>query len=106
RRGPVWHEAQLSRAYFGGDSNLAAVEGCFSESGSDADISESCQVLLELQMHKGDKSATVSNFRDPVYTVEEMSGSTPNFCGKDVERLVNYEKDGNEDILLESDGTK
>jgi hypothetical protein len=55
---PGWQEEQSSKASHGGGSNCAAVEGRFSESGSDADVSESCQVLLELQAHGVDRDVT------------------------------------------------
>ncbi|GAU32574.1 hypothetical protein TSUD_218310 [Trifolium subterraneum] len=43
---PGWDEEQSSKAsYDGGESNCAVAVGCVSESGSDADLSESCQVI-------------------------------------------------------------
>ncbi|MCI57729.1 hypothetical protein A2U01_0078980, partial [Trifolium medium] len=51
-----WQEDNSSRASFGVESNFEAGEGVFSETESDADVSESCQVLLELQAHRGKRS--------------------------------------------------
>ncbi|GAU32573.1 hypothetical protein TSUD_218320 [Trifolium subterraneum] len=62
---PGWDEEQSSKAsYDGGESNCAVAVGCVSESGSDADLSESCQVLLELQAHGGGRAVTFDAKRE------------------------------------------
>jgi hypothetical protein len=92
--GPGWQEEQWSKASHGGGSNCAAAaEGCFSESGSDVDVLESCQVLLELQAHGVDRNVTQGPLEDYGYTVEEMSGNIPNLLGKNVVGLVNEDSD-------------
>ncbi|GAU37285.1 hypothetical protein TSUD_354410 [Trifolium subterraneum] len=102
---PGWKEEQSSRASYDGDSNCAVMEGCFSESGSGADVSESCQVLLELQARGGDRSEIEGIIREPGYTEEEMSGNIPHLLGYNVEPLVNFERDMGVDTLLEAEET-
>ncbi|GAU09987.1 hypothetical protein TSUD_393040 [Trifolium subterraneum] len=99
---PGWQEEQSSRASHDGDSNCAVVEGCFSESGSGADVSESCQVLLELQKRGGERSLTEGSIRVLGYTEDEMSGNIPNILGYSVEPLVNIERDVGVCTLLEA----
>ncbi|MCI69599.1 hypothetical protein A2U01_0090862, partial [Trifolium medium] len=48
KRGTFWQGDSSSRASGEGASILAAVKG-FSEAGSDADVFESCQMLLEIE---------------------------------------------------------
>ncbi|KAK2412589.1 hypothetical protein QL285_047766 [Trifolium repens] len=85
-----------SKASYGGGASVAAVvEGC-SESGSDADVSDSCQVMLSLQKHGG-----VSRKVDGCLGVDKalqkgMSDGFPHNLGKhgDVEQeRVNSEVD-------------
>ncbi|MCI40469.1 hypothetical protein A2U01_0061702, partial [Trifolium medium] len=52
-----WQEDHSSRASADGVSFYAAAEG-LSETGSDADVSESCQVLLGLEAHGGSGTVT------------------------------------------------
>jgi hypothetical protein len=103
KMGVGWQDDQTSRASLGGASNCAEAEGCFSESGTDADVSESCQVLLELQAHGGDRSATFGTNKEFGYTEGEMSGNFPNLLGNAVGPLVNPDSDMGVDTLLESE---
>jgi hypothetical protein len=103
KMGVGWQDDQTSRASLGGASNCAEAEGCFSESGTDADVSESCQVLLELQAHGGDRSATFGTNKEFGYTEGEMSGNFPNLLGNAVGPLVNPDSDIGVDTLLESE---
>ncbi|MCH83913.1 RNA recognition motif, partial [Trifolium medium] len=105
--GPGWHEEQSSKAsYDGGESICAVVEGCYSESGSDADVSESCQLLLDEQAHGGVRSVSHGSSREFGYTEGEMSGNIPNLLGYTVESVVNVDRDKCEDLLLEDVGTE
>jgi hypothetical protein len=91
-----WQDYQTSRTSFGGDSNYAAVVGCGSEIGTNADVSDSCQVLLEIPVHEGDKTVTFDANRNFGYSEEEMSGTFSNFLGKVLEPVVNHERDKRE----------
>lgn len=91
-----WQDYQTSRTSFGGDSNYAAVVGCGSEFGTNADVSDSCQVLLEIPVHEGDKTVTFDANRNFGYSEEEMSGTFSNFLGKVLEPVVNHERDKRE----------
>jgi hypothetical protein len=103
KMGVGWQEEQSSRASIGGASNCAEVEGYYSESGTDADISESCQVLLELQAHGGDRSAAIGTNKELGYIEGEMSGNFPNLLGNSVVPLVNQDCDMGVGTSLESD---
>ncbi|GAU25569.1 hypothetical protein TSUD_260030 [Trifolium subterraneum] len=100
KRGSVWQSEKSSRVSVDGGSNVAAAE-VLSETGSDVDVSESCQVLLELEAHGGSRSATNDSTRDLGYTECEMAGNIPLSLGKFgelVEPLVNYDRDNGEDV--------
>ncbi|MCI32313.1 hypothetical protein A2U01_0053526, partial [Trifolium medium] len=73
KRGTFWQGDSSSRASDEGASILAAAEG-FSETASDADVSESCQMLLEIEAHGGNRSVTDDSKREIGYTVDEMAG--------------------------------
>ncbi|MCI19365.1 hypothetical protein A2U01_0040521, partial [Trifolium medium] len=100
--GSGWLDEQSSRASYGVESNCAVVEGCYSESGSDADVSTTCQVLLDIQTRGGDRSMAEGTLREVGYTEGEMSGNIPNLLGYSVDSLVNIESDKGEDALLET----
>jgi hypothetical protein len=72
--------AQSSRASGDGASIQALVEGC-SETGSEADVSESCQILLEIEAQGTRGTVIEARKRDMVYTESEMAGEIPNKLG-------------------------
>ncbi|MCI40195.1 hypothetical protein A2U01_0061427, partial [Trifolium medium] len=102
----AWQGENSSRASDDGVSNFAAVE-VLSETGSDADVSESCQILLELEAHGRDRSVSDEFTRVLGYTEDEMAGNIPYSFGNSVELvvpLVNCESDKGEGSFLESAG--
>jgi hypothetical protein len=102
-----WQDDQTSRTSVGGDSNQAVAVGCGSESGSDADVSDTCQVLLEIQAHGGDKTVTFDATRNVGFSEEEMSGNSSNLLGNFVESKVNHDSDNRkEGCVLEGVGTE
>ncbi|GAU17444.1 hypothetical protein TSUD_233220 [Trifolium subterraneum] len=103
--GAGWVEEQSSRASYGVNSNCAVADGCWSESGSDAEVSESCQVLLELQARGGDRPLAEGTLRENVYSEGEMSGNIPNLLGYSEKALVNFDNDKEKCDLLEADET-
>jgi hypothetical protein len=81
--------------------------GCGSESGSDADVSDTCQVLLEIQAHGGDKTVTFDATRNVGFSEEEMSGNSSNLLGNFVESKINHDSDRREEgCVLEGMGTE
>jgi hypothetical protein len=101
---PGWQEDQSSKASEGAVSNFAVAEGGVSESGSDADVSESCQVLLEIQTHGGARQTTYDTTKKLRNTEEEVAGVIPNLLGNSLMCLVNHERDNSEGLLMETDG--
>jgi hypothetical protein len=102
-----WQDDQTSRTSVGGDSNQAVAVGCGSESGSDADVSDTCQVLLEIQAHGGDKTVTFDATRNVGFSEEEMSGNSSNLLGNFVESKINHDSDRREEgCVLEGMGTE
>jgi hypothetical protein len=100
----AWHDDEASRASGDGASFQAVVEG-FSETGSDADVSESCQVLLGLETHVGNRTVTTGSFKALEYAVVEKADIAPNNLGKSIgvsEELVNSDGDKGDDIFVES----
>ncbi|GAU38294.1 hypothetical protein TSUD_157790 [Trifolium subterraneum] len=103
KKGAFWQGDASSRASDEGVSVLAAAEG-FSETGSDADVSESCQVLLEIEAHGGCCSVTDDSKGKLGYTEDEMAGIAPNVLGNPVsgeEDKVNFECDKREGNMSE-----
>jgi hypothetical protein len=95
KRGIGWPEELSSRASGDGQSYQAVVEG-ISESGSDADVSESCQVLLEIKKHGGSRKVTSGRGKEIVQVGGEMSESFPNNLGNPLvltTTLVNFDGD-------------
>ncbi|GAU41797.1 hypothetical protein TSUD_379350 [Trifolium subterraneum] len=91
----------------GGVSVVAAVEG-FSESGSDADVSDSCKVLLAIQNH-GEKSlGVVNSMARQIPVMEDVAGDTSHFLGNSVEvvgsRVNSVTDKGKIPMILESTG--
>ncbi|GAU43006.1 hypothetical protein TSUD_187270 [Trifolium subterraneum] len=92
KRGGVVEDESSKASVYGGASVAAVMEG-FSETGSDADVSESCQVLVDVE----------SGLGVPRYNVREVSESNPNFLGnpvKVVEALVNADVDNRRNIRV------
>jgi hypothetical protein len=75
-----WPEEDSSRASADCQSFQAVVEG-LSESGSDADVSESCQVLLDIEAHGRGRIATNEGGKEMVKVVGEVSENFPNILG-------------------------
>ncbi|MCH97545.1 hypothetical protein A2U01_0018540 [Trifolium medium] len=93
-----------SRASFddGGGSVVAAVEG-ISKTGSDADVSETCQVLLEVEKRGVGRNEAEGDLCVSKYNVESVSEYTPNILGnpgKVVGELVNFDVDLKEGTSL------
>ncbi|MCH81579.1 RNA recognition motif [Trifolium medium] len=89
----------------GGCSAVAVVEG-LSESGSDADVSESCEVLLGFEKHGRERSEFDGSLGKQTSVVEKVAEDTPHFLENTVELVdsrVNSEVDkGKAHICLES----
>jgi hypothetical protein len=73
-------DEQSSRASGEEGSYQAVVEG-FSETGSDADVSESCQVLLGLEAHGKNMTVTSGGLEVVEYAEEVGAGLIPNNLG-------------------------
>jgi hypothetical protein len=100
----VWQEDEVSRASGDGASFQAVVEG-FSETGSDADVSESCQVLLGLEKHGGNQTTTTGSIKAIEFATAEQADFAPNNLGNFIGvsgELVNSDGDKGEDIVVES----
>jgi hypothetical protein len=112
-RGEAWPEELSSRASGEGGSFQAVMEG-FSETGSDADVSDSGQVLLGVQAHGMTGTATCGSLKVVEYIEGEMAGFSPNNLGKasgDSTTRVNLDGDiggsncsGSEDVVLRLEG--
>jgi hypothetical protein len=90
-----WPEEESSRASVDGQSFQAVVEGV-SESGSDADVSESCQVLLDIEAHSRGMIATNGCGKEMVKVVGEVSENFPNNLGNPLvltNTMVNFDGD-------------
>jgi hypothetical protein len=84
----------------------AVVEG-FSETGSDGDVSESCQILLQAESRVINSQVGEDVLGVVKHNVVEMSESIPNNLGTNGELLVNSDGDNRGDpILLESAGAE
>jgi hypothetical protein len=82
------------------------VVGC-SETGSEADVSESCQILLGLEAHGAYPTATDGSLKVLCYTEGEMAGNIPNLLGNSVDKselVVNLAGDIGEGASVESAG--
>jgi hypothetical protein len=93
--GGVCSGAQSSRASDDGASFQAVVEGC-SETGSEADVSESCQILLEIEAQGTRGTVMDARKREVEYTESEMAGEIPNNLGNLLvlsESMVNLDAD-------------
>jgi hypothetical protein len=100
----VWQDDEASKASGDGDSFQAVVAG-FSETGSDADVSESCQVLLELETHERSSFATTGGIKELEYLAGEKADSDPNNLGKIIcvtEDIVNSDGDKGNEAGVES----
>ncbi|KAK2408287.1 hypothetical protein QL285_043809 [Trifolium repens] len=105
-RDPGIRDDNSSKCSFGGGGSVvAAVEG-FSESGSDADVSESCDVLLNIEKHGGGGRKSDGNWGSNIPVQELVSERISNDfgnVGEWVETRVNYEGDkGKKLICVES----
>ncbi|KAK2377288.1 hypothetical protein QL285_077987 [Trifolium repens] len=90
-----WQEEMSSRASGDGQSFHAVVEGV-SESGSDADVSESCQVLLDIEAHGRSRKVTSGSGKEIVKVRGEVSEIFPNNLGNPLvltNSMVNYDGD-------------
>jgi hypothetical protein len=76
-----WKDEEASRVSDIGASFQAVVDG-FSETGSDADISESCQVLLGLEAHGGNRIVTDRSIKDLTCCEEDRAGNLPYNLGR------------------------
>jgi hypothetical protein len=104
RGGADWQDDEASKVSGEGASYQAMVDG-FSETGSDADISESCQVLLGLEAHVGNRTVTNGSKKESAYSEVEMAGNLSYNLGKVLgvtEDLVNYDGDKGDCALVES----
>ncbi|GAU19605.1 hypothetical protein TSUD_383000 [Trifolium subterraneum] len=85
-----------SRAPSAGGASVLAMEDGLSETGSNADVSESCQVLLEAERH-GDGTKGIDGYLGVgKRNDEDVSADIPTFLenpGKLVEELVNCDGD-------------
>ncbi|GAU17238.1 hypothetical protein TSUD_324420 [Trifolium subterraneum] len=94
-----------SKASSGGGFSAAAVVEGFSESGSDADVSDSCKVLLETEKRGGARLENDDNLVKQKSTLAVVSERTPHFFGNTVELVegeVNSATDkGEEPICIE-----
>jgi hypothetical protein len=90
----------------GGASVVGAMVG-FSESGSDADVSDSCEVLLELEKRGREGLHLDGNLGREKPAAEDVLGFIPHVLGKSVglvEKGVNFEVDKEKGICVESAG--
>jgi hypothetical protein len=90
-----WAEETSSRASGEGQSVHALVEG-ISESGSDADVSESCHALLEVEAHGRGRMVTSGSGKEIVQVGGEMAEIFPNNLGNPLvlsTTLVNFDGD-------------
>ncbi|KAK2442416.1 hypothetical protein QL285_013611 [Trifolium repens] len=104
--GGVWAEEQSSHASGDGASLQAVVEGC-SETGSEADISESCQVLLGLEAQGIRRIETGDSMRVLEDKEFDLADNIPNKLGNPVElvaNVVNYDSDKRDEVSGESAG--
>jgi hypothetical protein len=100
----MWQDDEASRASGEGESFHAVVAG-FSETGSDADVSESCQVLLGLETHGRSRSVTTGSIKELEYTAGEKADFSPNNLGKIIcvtEDVVNSDGDKGGEVGVES----
>jgi RNA recognition motif-containing protein len=104
--GVAWPEDHSSRASGDGASFQAVVEGG-SETGSDADVSESCQVLLGLEAQGTRRTVTGDSLRALEDKECDSAGNTPNKLGNPVDlvaTVVNSDSDKRDDVFDESAG--
>jgi hypothetical protein len=107
RGGEDWKDDEASRVSGEGASFQAVVEG-LSETGSDADISESCQVLLGLEAHGGYRTVTDGSIKEQTLCDENRAGIGSYILGKTtdvIEDLVNFDGDKEDCVLVESANT-
>ncbi|MCH90768.1 DUF4283 domain protein, partial [Trifolium medium] len=77
-----------SRASSDGGASAVAVVDDFSESGSDADVSKSCQVLLEVEKRGGGRKVSYGCLGKEIGTSIKESEDIPNILGKSDELVV------------------
>jgi hypothetical protein len=104
--GVRWPDNLSSRASGDGASIQAVVEG-FSETGSEDDTSESCQVLLGLEAQGIRRIETVASTRVLETSEEDMADNIPIFLGNSeelVDTVVNFDVDKRDDVAVVSEG--